>query len=140
MKKVLLLALVLLGVLVSSSLTAQEKQWSLFGTWVNTDYDKSGDFSGKVSYGNDSQVSLFHLTSDSARYGYAPYVIEKDWIESGIHWFRVKLMFPEGTYYEIDKLTKGGDTYESVFTTGTYPTSFDTSGKVYSYTIRTRQR
>src|SRR5271169_254404 len=130
--------LLLTGIIAATSLFAQESTWSLVGSWSNPAYDKTGDYSGKVVYGSDHIVSLYHLSSDTIRYGYGPYTIEKDWTESGVHWFRVRLEFAEGTTYEIDKLTDGGNTYESVFTTGMYPSLFDTTG-LYPYTIRKRQ-
>jgi hypothetical protein len=136
-----ILLLFVICMIAGSHLFAQEqvKEWSLVGSWINPTYDKTGDFSGKVIYGNDFAISLFHLTSDKTRYGWGHYSVEKDWVEAGAHWFRVEVVFDDGTYYEIDKLTDNGNTYESVFTTGMYPSSFDTSGVQYYYTIRKRQ-
>lgn len=125
--------------IVAASLSAQEKEWSLVGSWTNPEYDKMGGAWGKVVYGSDNIISLYQLTTDTTRLDSGPYIIERDWTESGAHWFKVKLSFADGTYYEIDKLTNGGKTYESVFTTGQYPTTFDKSGETCSYTVRHRQ-
>ena len=127
------------GMMAMTSLFAQEKDWSLVGTWVNPAYEKAADYPAKVVYGSDGTISLYHLSGDTTPYAYGPYVIEKDWTESGIHWFRVKLSFAEGVTYEIDRLTEGGTKYESVFSTGMYPSLFETSGDLYPYTMRKRQ-
>ena len=126
-------------VISSCAQYAQEKSWSLVGAWINPAYDSSGIASGKVVYGNDKTVFLYRQSNDNASSASGPYLVEKDWTESGAHWFRVKITFSDGVYYEIDKLTQGGKSYESVFTLGHYPEKFDRTADARSHTVRTRQ-
>ena len=128
----------ILPLLFSLSSSAQEESWSLVGTWINKDYDISGTSSAKVVYTDDGHVMLYKRLSDSYPRAKFTYKIEESWTEKGVHWFKVKIPFGTATMYEIDKLTEGGNTYESVFRKDEYPVSFDAKSPACSYTIRYR--
>lgn len=65
------------------------------------------------------------------------YSIESSWIDSGVHWFKVKCTFGDVILYEIVKLTEGGRTFESVSSMGgKYPTAFVPSEEEDYYTVR----
>jgi hypothetical protein len=128
-----------LPLLYSPSLFAQEESWPLVGAWINKDYDISGKFSAKVVYGGDGSLKTYRHLSDTSAAADLTFTVEESWTEKGIRWFKVKIPFGSGTMYEIDKLTEGGNTYESVFGTDKYPLSFDPKSPSYMYTIRYRE-
>jgi len=128
-----------LPLLCSPSLFAQEQSWSLVGSWINKAYDSPGTFSAKVVYGADGNLTTYKFLGDSNASAKVPFTIEENWTEKGVHWFKVKIPMGSGTLYEIDKLTEGGNTYESVFCMDKYPLTFDTKSPSYYYTIRYRE-
>ena len=128
-----------LALLCSSSLFAQEESWSLVGSWINKAYDKTGNPSAKIVYGADGVFTLYQHLSDHTEMLKTAYTIEKTWTEKGAHWFKVKIPIQTRTAYEIDKLTEGGNKYESVFRWDEYPETFDTKSPSYGHTIRYRE-
>ena len=138
--KRVMMALLLMWMLSAPAacvLSDPEASWTLVGTWINPAYE--GGWFGKVVYRDDGTVEIYYLISDTTVVATGTYVIEDDWTEKGIHWFKVKTVFGATPGYEIDKLTNDGNTYESVFTSNAYPAEFDPASPSYSYTIRFRQ-
>ena len=137
LKKIMMAFLLLwmLPGLVACVLSDPEASWALVGTWINAAYE--GGLFGKVVFRDDGTVEGYNLISDTTVVATGTYIIEDDWTEKGIHWFKVKTVFGATPSYELDKLTNDGNTYESVFASGTYPASFDPTSP--SYRIRFRQ-
>jgi len=54
-------------------------------------------------------------------------------------WLKVQFTKINMTYFEIVKLTDGGNTCESVFSLVDYPARFDPTSEAYYYTIRHRE-
>ncbi len=121
--------------LVTCVLSDPEENWALAGTWINETYE--GDLFGKVVFRDDGTVEGYKLISDINVDATGTYVIEDDWTEKGIHWFKVKTVFGATPSYELDKLTNDGNTYESVYDSGAYPASLDPTSPAYR--IRFRQ-
>ena len=121
----------------TSLLFAQEKEWSLVGTWVNPAYEGSNVYPPQSVFNSDGTITTYYHAGDSLPWASGTYTIESDWTESGVHWFKVKSTFGAYTYFEIAKLTNEGNTYESVGSWGSHPSSFDKSSD--SYSIRNRQ-
>ena len=117
-----------------------EASWRLVGTWINPAYEDPGGFSGKVVYREDGTWEVCDLISDTNAVATGTYIIEGDWTEKGIHWFAVRADSGNIIGYEINKLTNNGNTYESVFSSSSYPTEFDPTSPSYFYTIRFRQQ
>jgi len=139
-KSIPLLAVSLLfaiGMVEVPPLIAQEKEWSLVGTWVNPAYENTNVYLPKIVYGNDNTISIYFYVNDKAPFGVGNYEIEKDWTESGVHWFMVKSIVNSVVYYELDRLTEGGDKYEGTISHEDYPTNIDITSS--SYQIRKRQ-
>jgi hypothetical protein len=128
-----------LSLLCSPSLLAQEESWSLVGTWINKAYDIPGMLNAKIVYGGDGHLTLYKFLSDTTPTAKATFTIEDSWTEKGIRWFKVKILAGNETWYEIDKLTEGGNTYESVFRRDMYPSSFDAKSSPNFYGIRYRE-
>jgi hypothetical protein len=135
---IIIVCVLFFALLCSSSLFAQEESWSLVGSWINKTYDKTGNPSAKVVYGADGVLIAYRHLSDHTGYK-TVYTIEKSWTEKGAHWFKAKMPIQGRTVYEIDKLTEGGNKYESVFDWDKYPSTFDTTSPSYAHTIRYRE-
>jgi hypothetical protein len=142
MRKVIirpLFLLLMLVIIATCENNAQEESWSLVGSWINQAYETIDGYSAKVVYLSDGSAEVYKLLSDAIPIATGTYVIDDDWTESGIHWFKVTAPMGGTTYYEIDKLSNGGNTYESVASTVAYPAQFDPLNPSYYYTIRYRQ-
>lgn len=134
----ILMLLVIVLALSTCAPASPEKSWSLIGTWINQSYETTGAYAAKIVYASDGTVSAYKLVSDTTPESSGTFVIDDDWTETGIHWFKVKGTLGATTYYEIDKLTSGGNDCESVFTTTAYPAQFDPTNPAYGYTTRSR--
>jgi hypothetical protein len=95
--------------------------------------------SARVVYGGDGQLTTYKLLSDTSPSSKTVFMIEESWTEKGVRWFKVKIPTATRTMYEMDKLTEGGNTFESVFCMDKYPLSFDTKPPSCYYTIRYRE-
>jgi len=135
-----LMAIVILcviGMMATMPLFAQEKEWSLVGTWVNPAYENSNATPPQNIFKGDGTITTYYHIGDSLPWGVGTYSVESDWTEPGVHWFKVKSTFSQWTYFEIAKLTNEGNTYESVGSWDKYPSSFDKSNN--SYLTRNRR-
>jgi hypothetical protein len=130
---------IVMGMVSSSSLSAQEKEWSLVGTWVNPNYIYTGGYYAKAVFGSDNTIQYYERVDSPTPIESGTFVIEDDWTESAIHWFKVKESTESAIFYGIYKLTNGGNSYEEVMTTGQYPVSFDQKNFSYEQIKRTRQ-
>jgi hypothetical protein len=131
-------ALIVIGTAATPPLLAEEKDWTLVGTWINPVYDGgSVDKLPKVVLTSDGAISQYYHVEGSLAWSVGTYVIESDWTEPGVHWFKVRSAYSVWTFFELAKLTNDGNTYESVFSSQTYPSGFITSGD--GYRIRNRQ-
>jgi hypothetical protein len=133
------LFMVVLLLSVTGALSAQEKDWDIVAAWSNQSYETMSGYSAKVVYDSNGTVSVYKLLSDTRVLAVGTYIIDDSWTEPGIHWFKIRGFLGATTYYEIDKLTNMGTTYESVFSTTAYPAKFDPNNAAYGYTIRYRQ-
>jgi hypothetical protein len=114
-----------------------ESAWTLVGTWTNTSYVHPADMAQVIVYGADGTVEAYASAGDAEALATGTYTIERAWIEPEIHWFEVHAVVGSTEYYELDRLTDGGDTYESTWTSTAYPTQMDPAAA--SYTIRYRE-
>jgi hypothetical protein len=124
-------------VIVSCEPPIPVSDWSLVGTWINASYEVPGGHFAKVVFQSDGSLAAYTLIADSVPYASGTFTGTSDWTETGIHWFKVQAVLNVTTYYQIDKLTNNGNTHEMVYSTTSYPASFDISSQYY--TIRTRQ-
>jgi hypothetical protein len=131
----LLVPALLLSVL--SGCARPESSWTLVGTWANSSYLPPLDMAEVVVYGADGTVEAYASAGDTAPLATGTYTVERTWVETGAHWFEVHAVVGSAEYYELDKLTAGGDTYESAWTSSAYPTQVDPAAA--NYTIRYRQ-
>jgi hypothetical protein len=132
--------LFVIGMVATSCLFSQENDWSLVGTWVNPAYEDSNAISPKSLLTSDGAITMYYHIADSVPEAVGTYAIESDWTEPGLHWFKLKSVYGRWTYFELAKLTDGGNKWESVVSTEAYPASFDPSSKASAYVIRTRQK
>jgi len=139
LKKIIMAFLLLwmLCAVVACNLSGPEAGWTLVGTWINAEYEGPDGIPAKVVYRADGSAEIYELISATTADGTGTYVIEADWTENGIHWFKVKYFFGANPGYELDRLTNDGNTYESYFVSGGYPASIDPTSP--NYRIRYRQ-
>lgn len=116
----------------------QEEGWNLIGSWTNKAYENSRFFAAKVVYGADGRMAVFQRLSDRSAIR-LPYTVESDWIESGIHWFKIKYSDGHVTFCEIIKLFEDGNSLEAVGAFNDYPKEFDPSSKDYYHYSRQRE-
>ena len=133
-------ALALIWTPATVPLFAEEKDWILVGAWVNAAYDGENLYAPKFVFTGDGKVTQYYHIAGSLPRAEGTYVIESDWTEPGVHWFKIKSVYLRWTHFELAKLTNEGNTYESAVSTGGYPSTFDRSGQRSSYTIRTRYK
>ncbi len=101
--------------------SAQEENWTLIGSWINSSYESSPLYPARLVYANNGTVSQFQRLADKTALKIS-YVIEDSWTESGIHWYKVRSSWPgSADWCSIIKLTEGGNTFESVTAMGQYP-------------------
>lgn len=87
--------------LVMCVLSDPQANWALAGTWINETYQ--GGLFGKVVFRDDGTVEIYDFISGTTVVATGTYVIEDDWTEKGIHWFKVKTVFGAAHSYELDK-------------------------------------
>ena len=136
--RALLLSLAVILFLFSAyAISAQEENWSLIGSWINSSYESSPIYPARLVFGNDGLTSEYQRLADKTAMKLS-YVIEDSWTESGIHWYKVKSSWPgHAAWCSIIKLTEGGNTFEAVSAIGDYPEKFATGPTSYH---ETRQR
>jgi len=128
-RKILSLPVMLmLAMLVATAVLAEdnpEPSWELVGVWINPAYEDSNRYLGKIVYRADGIWEGYSLISDASPVARGTYVVDDEWTEKGIHWFAVRAISGDITGYEINKLTNNGTTYESIFSTTSYPSSLE---------------
>ena len=130
--------LFVLGLAVPRPLLADEKHWTVVGTWVNPAYDGTNiNKLPKNVLTSDGVISLYYHADGSLPWAVGKYAIESDWTEPGVHWFKVKTVYSTWTFFQLARLTDDGNTYESVASSEAFPLTFDPSNQ--SYTTRHRR-
>jgi hypothetical protein len=130
--RILLLGLAVMLFLIGTyALSAQEENWSLTGSWINKSYESSPLYPARLVFRNDGVLSQYQRLADKTALK-INYFIEDSWTESGIHWYKVKATWPGAPgWHSIIKLTEGGNTFESESGLEDYPEKFATAPTSY---------
>ena len=142
MKSRPLISVLILIMAVFVLLAGGSKKEEYYGTWVNTDYDRSigTHMLAKTIHNHDGTCALYITTSDTEPYLTATFTIEDKWTDSeGNIWYKILYTKTEQiiSYFELTKISDSGTTLELVFSIIDYPTEIDPNA--YGYRIYYRQ-
>jgi hypothetical protein len=100
----------------------------IYGTWVNTDYSGGTDRFQKYVHHSDGRVEVFSFARGTAPSYEAKRQLTRKWADSeGNVWYEAtwERLFWGG--YELIRISKDGDTLESIYDLGNYSTEIDPS-------------
>ena len=132
-KKLLLLLFLLVSFLLVFGSCATDKMgyiskdYEIYGTWVNPDYEDARVWNGKmIIYPNGSLV-FYKLISDTKSNKSAEFVITNKWFDSnGTAWHTFILKFTATeSYYNLAKISNDGKTMEFSMSVSDYPKMVD---------------
>ncbi len=141
MKTRTLISVLILIMAVFVLLAGGSKKEEYYGTWVNTDYDRTVHRLGKYIHNRDGTLIKYMSTSDTEPYKTATFTIEDKWTDSeGNIWYKILYTRTEQiiSYFELTKISDSGTTLELVFSIIDYPTEIDLNA--YGYRIYYRQQ
>jgi beta-lactamase regulating signal transducer with metallopeptidase domain len=92
----------------------------LFGTWVNTDYNRMAQ-SAKIKLHADGTGECYAKTSSIDRLCGDTYIIEDTWTDEDKNiWYKIRSS-SDRYYYELHRINKNGDCLEYVYSPREYP-------------------
>ena len=106
-------------------LAGGSKKEEYYGTWVNTDYDRTTFRLAKTIHNHDGTLIKYLSTSDTEPYRTATFTIEDKWTDSeGNIWYKILYTITEQiiSNFELTKISDNGTTLESVISIIDYPT------------------
>lgn len=115
-------------------LAGGSKKEEYYGTWVNTDYDRTTFRLGKLIHNRDGTKIKYVSASDTEPYLTATFTIEDKWTDSeGNIWYKILFTRTEQiiSYFELTKISDNGTTLELVFSIIDYPTEIDPNYEGY---------
>ena len=126
MKPRTLISVLILIMAVFVLLAGGSKKEEYYGTWVNTDYDRSTlAIRAKTIHNHDGTLSKYVNTSDTEPYETGTFTIEDKWTDSeGNIWYKI-LYTVTGqiiSNFELTKISDNGTTLELVYSVIDYPT------------------
>ncbi len=126
MKTRTLISVLILIMAVFVLLAGSSKKEEYYGTWVNTDYDRSTlAIRAKTIHNHDGTIIKYVSTSDTEPYEIGTFTIEDKWTDSeGNIWY--KILYTETgqiiSKFELSKISDNGTTLELVYSVIDYPT------------------
>ncbi len=134
-----LIVVLILTMAVFVLLAGGSKKEEYYGTWVNTDYDRSLlTIRAKRIHNQDGTLMKYMSTSDTEPYETATFTIEDKWTDSeGNIWYKILYTITGQilSRFELTKISDNGTTLETVFSIIDYPTEIvpnDGSNFIYS--------
>ncbi len=116
-------------------LAGGSKKEEYYGTWVNTDYDRSIlTIRAKIIHNHDGTLIKYMSTSDTEPYETATFTIEDKWTDSeGNIWYKILYTETEQilSNFELTKISDNGTTLELVISIIDYPTEIDLNDSEY---------
>ena len=134
MKTRTLILISILLLMVPFFLAGSSKKEEYYGTWVNTDYDRSTFFWAKTIHNHDGTLIKYRSTSDTEPYKTATFTIEDKWTDSeGNIWYKILYTETEQilSNFELTKISDNGTTLELVISIIDYPTEIDPNNDMY---------
>ena len=112
----------------------------LYGTWVNTEYNKAFYIYAMCVINPDGTIALYDKDSSTKPSYIGTYTITKKWTDDeGDIWYKIHNVIGEGAddLYELCKISDSGSIYEFVTSQDDYPTELDQNS--IRYRIHYRQ-
>ncbi len=135
-----LAVLVIIGSCATDQIKHISKDYEIYGTWVNPDYNEL--FSeAKLAFSPDGNLR-FYGKDISTDYEKAEFIITNKWFDSkGNVWYtyRYKLLFQSIWVYVLVKISDSGKTLEFAEAGSDYPTEINPENTTYRYQILYRQ-
>ncbi len=128
--------LIIIGSCATDKMTYISKEYEIYGTWVNPEYEKKG-LRPKVVYNPNGKIDSYP-SIDATRSLVQEFVITNRWTDSdGNVLYTCRIRFEDNWQYILFKLSNSGKTLESIFSVNDYPFEIDSSNA--NYRIRYRQ-
>ena len=146
-KNLILNFIIIIAILLISACSKSEKpayiskEYEIYGTWINPEYNNTGSFAKVVLHPN-GKAELYNVDNDTRISLYAEFVITNKWTDSdGNIWYTLigKVGKKEDWFYELNKISNSGKTLENALSLDDYPQVIDQKDPRYSYQIRYRQ-
>ena len=135
MKSRTLISVLILIMAVFVLLAGSSKKEEYYGTWVNTDYDRSIlTFRAKIINNPDGTRAVYMTPSDTEPYLTATFTIEDKWTDSeGNIWYKILYTETEQiiSNFELSKISDNGTTLELVISVIDSPTEIDPNDSTY---------
>ncbi len=136
----LILVVLIMAVLIITGSCAEKKpdyiskEYELYGTWVNPDYDNKEDRYPKVVFNPNSKMDFYSGSTASKP---APlqgkFFITNKWTESkGTIWYTFILYYVAEEVYTLAKISNSGKTLEWFMSTD-YPKEMDPESTQYRF-------
>jgi hypothetical protein len=113
----------------------------LYGTWINKEYD-SAEYPGKFRIYLWGYFETFHPFDSEKTQEKGTFTIVKKWTDQeGNIWYNTYVQYSGSTrlYYNLEKISNNGNTWEYVTTTVDFPTESDMHPEFQLYHIYYRQ-
>jgi len=145
-KFVLFLILVVAVLIVVGSCAKEKpdyisKDYEIYGTWVNPDYNKTSSW-GKIIFYPYGKFELYHADTKTRFDIFEDFIVTNKWTDSkGNIWYTC--IFEGGNRnwdaYVLIKISNSGKTLELADSTSDYPKEVDPKDSSYLYLIYYRQ-
>jgi hypothetical protein len=135
-----LTVLVVLGSCATDPMKYISKDYEIYGTWINPEYDLSHS-NAKFIISPNGKIDLFPTAKSSVSNAFREFYITNKWIDSeGNVWYTYKWKNSYYAYYSyaLAKISNSGMTMETALYSEDYPKEIDPDG-MYLYEIHYRQ-
>ena len=132
--------ILIMAVLIIAGSCAEEKpnyiskEYELYGTWVNPDYDNKEGFYPKVVFNPNSKMDFYSVSTASKPTPLqGKFFITNKWTESkGTIWYTFIFNAPAEEFYSLVKISNSGKTLEWIMSTD-YPKEMDPESTQYQF-------
>ena len=138
--RTLILVALIMAVLIIAGSCAKEKpdyiskEYEIYGTWVNPEYEKQGSYQ-KVVFHPHGKIDFYPAIDSTKSLVHGEFVITNKWTDSdGNVSYTIISRFdwdPLSWYYGLTKISNSGKTSERQRSISDYPSEFDTSNANY---------
>jgi len=128
--------LVFLGNCATNKMEYISKNYEIYGTWGNPEYENGSSYYAKLIFNPNGSVLLHKVVSDKTTTLPGTFYITNKWIDSNGGVWHTYQLFLEGMgpscYYVTTKISDNGGKIECSFSIKDYPSKIDPSDPVAS--------